>query len=302
MGRPLQSGLALALARMHERHGDARLARRLLQLAAFLADRGPLGTLLKPRGTPPTIAFETGRTLDGHAAIRALLRALAAADTRREPEPAPRDGVSRVLRDELASWSQWLERIPIRHGDVPGALGLAIDRGRTVLVIGRGLALATDDELRFLVAHAAVGIAGGFAEMLAGDDGELAARLDALAVLANPSHEPTGERARSHAERWRERGPLEAIGAELRIAVLDELGHWLSRPSLLGQLRSELAHHWWLLATEASDELRGSLRALAHETGTMRGDRVDPLATLRTEAAQRLLGALGVYAASSASP
>lgn len=299
MGRPLQSGLALALARMHERHGQSGLARRLLQLAAFLADRGPLAELLTARPPPATLVLDAGRSLDGHAAIRALMRALALAAARGQP-PAARDGLPRPLAHELDAWSEWLAPLPLVVDEHhPGVLALVPERGRMVLVAGRGLVHATPDELRFHVAHAAVGVACGLAELLAGDDAELADRLDALAVLANPAHVPTGARARAYADLWSDRGALE-IGAELRVAVLDELGHWLSRPALLGQLRSELAHHWWLVATESSDELRGSLRALAHETGTMRGERVDPLATLRTEAAQRLLGALGLYAASSA--
>lgn len=80
--RPLQAGLALALSRMHEAHGDGALARRLLQLAAFLAPGGPLERLLlpPPRHDDAERDDETGQ-LGGHAAMRALLRASVAQRT-----------------------------------------------------------------------------------------------------------------------------------------------------------------------------------------------------------------------------
>ncbi len=81
--RPLQAGLALALSRMHEAHGDPALARMLLALAAFLTPGGPLERWLVPW---PTREDDVERDddpgqLGGHAALRALLRASVAQRT-----------------------------------------------------------------------------------------------------------------------------------------------------------------------------------------------------------------------------
>jgi hypothetical protein len=76
--RPLQTGLAWILARLHERHGDPRTARRLQQVAAFLAGNGALGEALPPALGTIEIAEDSISWLDGHAAIRAAVRALAA--------------------------------------------------------------------------------------------------------------------------------------------------------------------------------------------------------------------------------
>jgi hypothetical protein len=94
--RPLQAGLALALSRMHDAHGDPVLARRLLQLAAFLAPGGPLETWLVPpapgRDEDPEHEDETGE-LGGHSAMRALLRASVAQRT---------DAWTNIVPDDVA--------------------------------------------------------------------------------------------------------------------------------------------------------------------------------------------------------
>lgn len=81
--RPLQAGLALALSRMHEAHGDPTLARMLLQLAAFLAPAGPLERWLVPSpiGEDDLDRDDDTGQLGGHAAMRALLRASVAQRT-----------------------------------------------------------------------------------------------------------------------------------------------------------------------------------------------------------------------------
>lgn len=81
--RPLQAGLALALSRMHEAHGDPKLARMLLALAAFLAPGGALEAWLVPVPTrdDEVLRDDDSGQLGGHSALRALLRASVAQRT-----------------------------------------------------------------------------------------------------------------------------------------------------------------------------------------------------------------------------
>jgi tetratricopeptide (TPR) repeat protein len=81
--RPLQAGLALALSRMHEAHGDPNVARMLLALAAFLAPAGPLERWLVPMPVreDEVDRDDDGGRLGGHSALRALLRASVAQRT-----------------------------------------------------------------------------------------------------------------------------------------------------------------------------------------------------------------------------
>lgn len=247
--RPLQAGLALALSRMHDAHGDPVLARRLLQLAAFLAPRGPLEATLVPpapgRDEDPEHEDETGQ-LGGHSAMRALLRASVAQRT---------DAWTNVVPDDVS---------------MPA------------------------DERRFREMHAHVGRFTGLAGLLAGDDGDLVDRIDALATLANPDHRTTGRGAERQAEALARRRAVVPLAT--RIAALDEIAHWLSSPEQVARLRVELQRHWWLVATRKSQELRGALRALAEAVGTRRGADVDAAATLRSDEARWLLRTLDLYA------
>lgn len=247
--RPLQAGLALALSRMHDAHGDPVLARRLLQLAAFLAPRGPLEATLVPpppgRDEDPEHEDETGQ-LGGHSAMRALLRASVAQRT---------DAWTNIVPDDVS---------------MPA------------------------DERRFREMHAHVGRFTGLAGLLAGDDGELVDRIDALATLANPEHRTTGAGAGRQAEALARRRAVVPLAT--RIAALDEIAHWLSSPEHVARLRVELQRHWWLVATRKSQELRGALRALAETIGTRTGAEVDAAATLRSDEARWLLRTLDVYA------
>jgi hypothetical protein len=82
--RPLQAGLALALSRLHEAHGDAMLGRMLLQIAGFLAPGGALEPWIEARAAPDLRAVDVddeANPLGGHGALRALLRASVAQRT-----------------------------------------------------------------------------------------------------------------------------------------------------------------------------------------------------------------------------
>lgn len=82
--RPLQAGLAFALSRLQEMHGDPKVARMLLQIAGFLARGGALESWIEARVAPDERALEVDdepNPLGGHGGLRALLRASVAQRT-----------------------------------------------------------------------------------------------------------------------------------------------------------------------------------------------------------------------------
>lgn len=303
MGRPLQSGLTLGLARLNERHGAPALAAHLWQLTAFLAPRGPWAALLAEHPAPIALDFETSAVMwsHGHAAVRAAARAIAAAELG-VPVPIPTaapealatiDAIVAPLRERIAAGLT----VVIDAGFTRPAVALAERRGRAVLRVNMDAFELPAGELRYRCIHAVIAAATGLGLLLLGDDDELAARLDALAVLANPTHTPTGERARVLANVLLDRHPrVLDLGVDQRMALLDELSYWLSSRERMARLRREFAWTCDLLATRASGELAGALRVIGSEAGALVAGEVDPLATLRTERAQWLLRSLGLYA------
>ncbi len=308
MGRPLQSGLTLGLARLNDRHGSPSVAAHLWQLTAFLAPRGPWATLLAERPGPLALDFEASAVIwsHGHSAIRAAARAIAKAELgvpATMPSAAPEalatiEALIAPLRDRIAPGL--LAVIDTRSSQPP--LGLAERRGRLVLRVSIDAVELPLGELRYRCIHAVIAAASGLGLLLLGDDDELAARLDALAILANPTHTPTGERAGALANALLDRYSVALdIGVEQRVSLLDELSYWLSSRERLSTLRREFSWTCDLLATRASGELAGALRVIGTEAGATAAGALDPLATLRTERAQWLLRSLGLYA-QTASP
>jgi hypothetical protein len=328
MGRPLQGGLALALARLHETQGSIETSRLLYQVAAFLArpsggDGAPLGPLADEidRLVPPR------RPVPPHDDVPGLGEASALREVLFEIGPAfamsPMTRRLRALPDLslddpfgaaiarvealVSAWARVGPTLGLCAGeDDPRGVVLRLDLGRPALAISPAIVDLPPAELRFRIAHAVCGVASGIAPLLVVDetvhaadaDGpdDMALRLDALAVLANPTHVPTGARARAYADRLLDRpGRTRDLPPPLRFALVAELGHWLSAPSHLQQLRVELERAWLSLAVRSSSELAGALWALARDLAGPGAAPLDPVTTLRSEPAQWLLRELGLY-------
>jgi tetratricopeptide (TPR) repeat protein len=327
-GRPLQCGLALALARLHETQGSIETSRLLYQIAAFLArppaatSIGPLAAeldvLVQPR--PPAPPRDDVPGFGEASALREVLfelgPALAVSSTARRLPPMPKLDAKdpfaiTVARIEslLSAWARVGPKLDrcVAEGKDPRGLVLRLDLGRPAVVITRDVVDLAPAELRFRIAHAVCGVASGIAPLLArgselvepqGDmPSDMAQKLDALAVLANPTHVPTGARARAYADHLLDE-PQRAseLPSLLRFALLDELGHWLSSEQHLAQLRVELERAWLSLATRSSGEVAGALWALARDLAGPGAAPLDPVTTLRSEPAQWLLRELGLYA------
>ncbi len=328
-GRPLQCGLALALARLHETQGSIETSRQLYQIAAFLS-RPPRATTLGPLATqldslvpprPPAPPHDDVPGLGEASALREVLFEIGptlavSAMARRLPNLQgldPNDAFGAAIGRVDALLSAWgrvgprLDPCPVEGRDSRGVV-LRLDLGRPALAITRDVVDLPPAELRFRIAHAVCGVASGIAPLLSlgtaagsehaapdDDPSDMAQKLDALAVLANPTHVPTGARARAYADRLLDH-PTRAIdlAPPLRFALMEELGHWLSSPQHLAQLRIELVRAWLSLATRTSGELAGALWALARDLAGG-GPPLEPVTTLRSEPAQWLLRELGLY-------
>jgi tetratricopeptide (TPR) repeat protein len=326
-GRPLQCGLALGLARLHETQGSIEASRQLYQVAAFLARPpgsphariGPLADALdelvppRPPGPPHDdipglgeasalreVLFEIGPTL----AMSAIARRLPAMPRLDASDPFAH-AIARI-EALLSAWARVAPRLErcVVEGRDPRGVVLRLDLGRPTLAITRDVVELPIAELRFRIAHAVCGVASGIAPLLApawDTDGpsdatsDIAEKLDALAVLANPTHVPTGTRARAYADHLLDDSQRSDLPSALRFALLDELGHWLSSEQHVAQLRIELERAWLSLAARSSSELAGALWALARELAGPGARPLDPVATLRSEPAQWLLRELGLY-------
>ena len=303
-GKPLQAGVALGLARLSEADGRANLARSLYQLTAFMVPDGPVPAVAGrlPLALPPVdlTAGDRGPLGRGSALRLALLRAR---DTLAGLEdPRGRSRASGTTRFALADTIVEPLR---RHLGLPLPLRFDPDAGQTAIsvaatappsiVVGPAVEKLSVAELRFRLARGATTIAMGLSAVASGRV-PLVDLLDGLMRMASPGHEATRKGARGIADRVSRDGLHRRLTPPERQALASELSHWLSREDEPAPLRAELDRFVLWFATRLSGQLDGALSYLARDFGTLLNTGTpDPVATLRTEAAQWLLRGLELY-------
>lgn len=308
-GRPVQAGLALGLARLGEADGDAELARSLYQISSFMASDGPVPALTDrlPLPMPPDdIDAAAVGPMERPSVLRVLLTRVRGAlagipehSALLEPPPNETIHTRLTLADTIVEpWRRHLGlHLPIAWSRTPfpGNVGVR-NAHQPTIVLGPGAERTPLPELRFRLA-AATGVVGmGLAIVFDPAGHDLGDVLDAIGQIANPGHEPTGTSAQHIADALASAGhTAAAIEPSQRARLMEELAHWLTAPSGIAQLHSELRRARILFATRLSGQLDGALQALAHDMGLARDGKADAVATLRTEEATWLLRALGLY-------
>ena len=311
-GQPPRAGVCLALARLNEAMGEETRARHLYQLAAFLGPAGPVPGLAErlPEVMLPDnpLAEESWIPREYRGALREILIQLrdytAGLRGHGGTVAAPTNAIERAALNAAARpAARWRDRfgflIPLRftQDQLPGGCGVRNEAEPTI-VVSEEFASAPTSERNFRLAEAAGNIAMGTAILTDTHPLPLAGLLDALAQIADPSHEARSRGAKVISDAFAARGLRAAqLSPELRNALGSELEHWLKQPGALAQLGIIVKRAGMLLAVRLSGHLDGALLAMARERGILReGDVLDGRAVLETEDAQWLLRILGVQA------
>ena len=310
-GRPLEPGLALGLARLHEAAGQHQRARALLQLAAFMVPQGKIAVEL--RGMPPLALTDvlTGDRPPDHEArdgLREVLRRIAGetAGLRAFGEgPAtvrtPAEAEALALAEaELGGMRAALGLpLPLLLGPAGADGGVSVRNDRPpAIVVNAAFAGLPSAERRFRLALAAALIAGGLAIVTDPRGASLPELLAALLHLSDETCPATLPGSQAIVRAWVARGfRRDRLPVGLRDALASELRRWQESRESLARLAQLLRRDSLLVAARLSGSVDGALRTIGRDArllGPGPHDERGALQVLAREDAQWLLRSLAV--------